>query len=69
MAKALKSAGVKVSGTSYPITGGSLTSGGATGTIEHSGRLRFSAGGTSLTASSFTVKLGKRSTLSRARRR
>ena len=63
VAKTLKSAGVKVSGTSYPITGGSLSSGGATGTIEHSGGLRFAAGGRSLTARSFTVKLGRRSTL------
>ena len=63
VAKALKSAGVKVSGSTYKITGGSLESGGATGTIKHSGSLRLSAGGKSLTASSFTVKLGKRSTL------
>src|SRR3954470_12697294 len=64
VAKALKSAGVKVSGTSYRITGGSLSSSGATGTIKHSGRLRLSAGGKSLVARDFTVKLGKRSTLS-----
>ena len=37
VAKALKSAGVKVSGTTYKITGGSLESGAASGTIEHSG--------------------------------
>src|SRR3954451_7179989 len=64
VAKALKSAGVKVSGTSYRITGGSLASGGATGTIEHSGRLRPSAGGQSLVARDFVVRLAKRSTLS-----
>ena len=62
VAKALKAAGVKVSGTSYKITGGSLT--GASGTIEHSGSLKLSAGGTKLALKSFTVKLGKRSTLS-----
>src|SRR3954454_23563542 len=64
VAKALKAAGVKVSGTKYKITGGSLESGGATGTITHSGSLKLSAGGKSLVASSFTVKLGKTSTLS-----
>src|SRR3954468_6055886 len=62
VAKALKAAGVKVSGTSYKITGGSLT--GASGTIEHSGSLKLSAGATKLTLKRFTVKLGKRSTLS-----
>jgi hypothetical protein len=64
VAKALKAAGVKVSGTTYKITGGSLTSGGATGTITHSGSLKLSAGATKLTLKSFTVKLGKSSTLS-----
>jgi hypothetical protein len=62
VAKALKSAGVKVSGTRYKITGGSLD--GATGTIRHSGTLRLRAGARSLSASAFTVKLGKSSTLS-----
>lgn len=61
VAKALSDAGVRASGTRYRITGGSLE--GARGTIRHSGRLRFSAGGRSLTASNFTVKLGARSTL------
>jgi hypothetical protein len=61
VAKALKGAGLRASGTSYKVTGGSLE--GARGTIEHSGRLRFSAGGRSLVASNFTVKLGSRSTL------
>ena len=45
VAKALKAAGVKVSGTEYRITGGSLDSSGATGTINHSGSLQLSAGG------------------------
>ena len=62
VAKALKSAGVSVSGTTYKITGGSLD--GATGTIKHSGSLRLKAGSTKLALSSFTVKLGKKSTLS-----
>src|SRR5215217_7726186 len=64
VAKALKGAGVKVSGTKYKITGGSLDSGGATGTINHSGSLQLSAGAAKLTLSSFTVKLAKKSTLS-----
>ena len=71
VAKALSGAGVRVapvaparSGVRFPITGGTLDSSTARGTIKHSGGLRFSAGGTSLTARSFTVKLGKRSTLS-----
>ena len=52
-----------------PITGGSLTSGGATGTIEHSGRLKLlRRRQVADRLRSFTVKLGKRSTLSRARR-
>src|SRR4051812_24110814 len=62
VAKALKSAGVKVSGTRYKITGGSLD--GASGTIKHSGSLKLAAGGRALTASSFTVKLGRSSSLS-----
>jgi len=62
--KALKAAGVKVSGTKYKITGGSLGSSGATGTIRHSGSLRLSAGARNLTLSAFTVKLAKASTLS-----
>src|SRR3954452_23118077 len=64
VAKALKGAGVKVSGTKYKITGGTLDSGNAAGTINHSGSLKLSAGKTKLTLSSFTVKLGKKSTLS-----
>src|SRR5690242_10610972 len=63
VAKALKSAGVKVSGTRYKVTGGSLSDGGVKGTITHSGSLKLRAGKQSLTASSFTVKLGKSSTL------
>src|SRR3954454_1047277 len=62
VAKALKAAGVKVSGTTYKITGGSLD--GATGTITHSGSLKLAAGSTKLGLSSFTVKLGKSSSLS-----
>ena len=62
VAKALKGAGVKVSGTKYKITGGTLD--GATGTIRHSGSLKLSAGKTKLALSAFTVKLGKSSTLS-----
>jgi hypothetical protein len=62
VAKALKAAGVKPSGTTYKITGGSLD--GATGTITHSGSLKLAAGATRFSAGSFTVKLGKRSTLS-----
>ena len=49
-----------MSGTKYKITGGSLDSGGATGTINHSGSLRLSAGATKLTLSAFTVKLAKK---------
>ncbi len=71
VAKALSGAGVRVApvaparaGVRFPITGGTLDSSTARGTINHSGGLRFSAGGKSLTARSFTVKLGKRSTLS-----
>ena len=71
VAKALTGAGVRVSpvapargGVNFPITGGTLDSGNPRGTIEHSGGLRFSAGGKSLTARNFVVKLGKRSTLS-----
>ena len=48
----------------FPITGGTLDSSTARGTINHSGGLKFSAGGKSLSLRSFTVKLGKRSTLS-----
>ena len=62
VAKALKSAGVSVSGTKYKVTGGSLD--GASGTITHSGTLRLKAGARSLALSSFTVKLAKKSTLS-----
>jgi hypothetical protein len=64
VAKALTSAGVKVAGTRYKITGGSLRNGGAAGTLTHSGSLKLSAGSRSLTASSFTVKLARKSTLS-----
>src|SRR3954451_9488908 len=64
VAKDLKGAGVKVSGTKYKITGGTLDSGNAVGTITHSGSLKLSAGKTKLALSSFTVKLGKKSTLS-----
>ncbi len=71
VAKALTGAGVRVSpvapargGVNFPITGGTLDSGNPRGTIEHSGGLRFAAGGKSLTARNFVVKLGKRSTLS-----
>ncbi|MDA0142416.1 hypothetical protein [Solirubrobacter deserti] len=49
-------------GVSFPITGGSVD--GAAGTIEHSGGLRFSAGGRSLSARSFRIKLARNSTLS-----
>ena len=66
VAKALKGAGVSVSGTTYKITGGSLD--GATGTIKHSGSLRLKAGSTKLTLSSFTVKLGKQVDAQRAGR-
>jgi Htaa len=62
VAKALKAAGVKVSGTTYKITGGRLD--GATGTITHSGSLKLAAGSTKLSLGSFTVKLAKKSTLS-----
>jgi hypothetical protein len=68
VARVLDANGVKVApvaparaGVSFPVTGGSLD--GARGTIEHSGGLRFSAGGTSLTARSFTVKLARRATM------
>lgn len=68
VARLLDANGVRVApvapargGGSFPVTGGSLD--GARGTIEHSGGLRFSAGGKSLTARSFTVKLARRSTL------
>ena len=71
VAKALSGAGVRVapispakSGVRFPITGGTLDSSTARGTINHSGGLKFSAGGKSLSLRSFTVKLGKRSTLS-----
>ena len=49
-------------GRVFPITGGSLD--GAAGTIEHSGGLKFSAGGKSLSARSFRIKLARKSTLS-----
>ena len=50
-------------GVAFPITGGSLD--GARGTIEHSGGLRFTAGGQVAHArASFTVKLARASTLS-----
>ena len=69
VARALTAGGVRVTpvapargGVAFPITGGSLD--GARGTIRHSGGLRFSAGGRSLTARSFTVSLGRRATLS-----
>ncbi len=68
VARTLSANGVRVrpispakGGVSFPITGGSLD--GAAGTIEHSGGLRFSAGGKSLSARSFTIKLARRSTL------
>ncbi|MDA0183085.1 hypothetical protein OJ997_22440 [Solirubrobacter phytolaccae] len=68
IARVLADNGVRVApvkpargGVSFPITGGSLD--GARGTIEHSGGLRFSAGGKSLTARSFTVKLARQATL------
>ena len=70
VAKALSGAGVRVapiapakSGVRFPITGGTLDSSTARGTINHSGGLRFSAGGRSLTARAFTVKLARRDTL------
>lgn len=68
VARMLSANGVRVTpvsparkGVSFPITGGSLD--GAAGTFEHSGGLRFSAGGKSLTARAFTIKLARRSTL------
>ena len=69
VARTLSANGVRVrpisparGGVSFPITGGSLD--GARGTIEHSGGLRFSAGGRSLSATAFRIKLGRSSTLS-----
>ncbi len=69
VARALTASGVRVTpvaparaGVAFPITGGSLE--GARGTVRHSGGLRFTAGGHSLTARSFTVNLGSRATLS-----
>jgi len=69
VARTLAANGVRVApvkparaGIAFPITGGSLD--GASGTIEHSGGLRFSAGGKSLTARDFSVKLARSSTLS-----
>ena len=69
VARALSANGVRVrpisparGGVSFPITGGSLD--GAAGTIEHSGGLKFSAGGKSLSARSFRIKLARKSTLS-----
>ena len=69
VARTLSANGVRVrpisparGGVSFPITGGSLD--GAAGTIEHSGGLKFSAGGKSLSARSFRIKLARKSTLS-----
>lgn len=68
VARTLSANGVRVApikpargNVSFPVTGGSLD--GARGTIEHSGGLRFSAGGKSLSARSFTIKLARKSTL------
>jgi len=69
VARTLSANGVRVrpiaparGGVSFPITGGRLD--GASGTIEHAGGLRFSAGGRSLSARSLKIKLGRSSTLS-----
>jgi hypothetical protein len=69
VARTLSANGVRVrpisparGNVSFPITGGRLD--GAAGTIEHSGGLRFSAGGKSLSARSFRIRLGRTSTLS-----
>ena len=51
-------------GVAFPITGGSVHPTLARGRIDHSGGLRFSAGGKSLTVSAFTIRLGKHPVLS-----
>ena len=73
-AGALADLGVKVSTTGnaraqgrhvrFPITGGSIDPATAAGTINHSGGLRFSAGGTRVTLKNYRVKVGGRITLS-----
>jgi len=65
-AQALKNAGVQISpvspataassgGISFPITGGTLTQAGLKGTITHSGGLKFTHSGKTVTATNFVL--------------
>ena len=74
VAKALQSNGVKVApiapataggkGIAFPITGGDLSTGKkVSGHIDHSGGLKFSAGGTNVSLTDFRVVVGKKSRL------
>ena len=53
-------------GVRFPVTGGSFDPATARGTIRHSGGLRLQAGGSKLDLRNFTIKAGKRATLSAA---
>jgi hypothetical protein len=73
-AAALSSLGVKVAPTgaaraqgrrvTFPISDGSIDPRTAAGTIEHSGGLRLSAGGKSITLSDYVVRVGRKIRLS-----
>jgi hypothetical protein len=73
-ARALTSLGVRVapispatnssSGLTFPVTGGTVDTAHLSGTVEHSGGLRFRAGGVTVALRNFEVRLGKRSSLS-----
>jgi hypothetical protein len=74
VAKALNGAGVAVkplkpakagkSGIGFPVTGGSFDVETVRGTIRHSGGLRLAANGAKLDLEKFTIKVGKKATLS-----
>jgi hypothetical protein len=58
------SGAVHISRASFRITGGTLESGHARGTIRHAGTLRVRVGSKQVTARSLVIRLGKRRTLS-----
>ena len=61
--KPVKPAKVKGGKIVFPITGGEVGAGLKSAKIDHSGGLKFSAGGNSLVAKSFQIKVGSRNKL------
>lgn len=74
VAKALGGAGVAVkplkpakagkAGIAFPVTGGGFDVGAVRGTVRHSGGLRLTGGGSRLDLRKFTIKVGKKASLS-----